>query len=181
MRRLVLVVYLAGLLTLAASAEAPEPNGYRLDNYDDIVPDTLAGATVVDAQEVVRLRDQSGAVLIDVIPQQRRPESLPENQLWIPAAHQTIPGALWLPGVGYGQLSKTIYDYFLYHLDAASQGDKAKPLVFFCRDNCWMSWNAAKRALSHDYTNVYWYPEGTEGWFEAGFDYAPAVPAPDQR
>ena len=182
MRRLVLAAWLGGLLVLAASAEVPEPDGYRLGNYDAVVPDTLTGATVVDAQGVARLRDQAGAVLIDVIPEQRRPESLPENQLWIPAAHRTVPGALWLPGVGYGQLSDAAQRYFLDHLDTASRGNKARPLVFFCRANCWMSWNAAKRALNHGYTNVYWYPEGIEGWFEAGFDYAPvAAPAPGQR
>jgi rhodanese-related sulfurtransferase len=30
-----------------------------------------------------------------------------------------------------------------------------------------MSWNAAKQALSYGYTNVAWYPEGTDGWQRA--------------
>jgi PQQ-dependent catabolism-associated CXXCW motif protein len=37
-------------------------------------------------------------------------------------------------------------------------------LVFYCQADCWMSWNAAKRALSLGYSNVAWYPEGTDGW-----------------
>jgi rhodanese-related sulfurtransferase len=27
-----------------------------------------------------------------------------------------------------------------------------------------MSWNAAKRAMEYGYSNVTWYPEGTDGW-----------------
>ena len=42
-----------------------------------------------------------------------------------------------------------------------------KLLVIYCQANCWMSWNAAKRALSYGYPNVAWYPEGTDGWQRA--------------
>ncbi len=38
------------------------------------------------------------------------------------------------------------------------------PVLFFCLAECWMSWNAAKRALEYGYSNVFWYPEGTDGW-----------------
>ena len=38
-----------------------------------------------------------------------------------------------------------------------------------------MSWNAAKRAATElGYTDVYWYPEGVQGWKEAGLDLEPA-------
>ena len=37
-------------------------------------------------------------------------------------------------------------------------------LLFFCLADCWMSWNAAKRAQEYGYTSVLWYPEGTDGW-----------------
>ena len=40
-------------------------------------------------------------------------------------------------------------------------------LVIYCQADCWMSWNAAKQALSYGYTNVAWYPEGTDGWQRA--------------
>jgi hypothetical protein len=33
-------------------------------------------------------------------------------------------------------------------------------LCFYCLADCWMSWNAAKRALSLGYSNVAWYREG---------------------
>jgi PQQ-dependent catabolism-associated CXXCW motif protein len=41
--------------------------------------------------------------------------------------------------------------------------------VFFCLKDCWMSWNAAKRALSLGYRNVMWFSEGTDGWQELGY------------
>jgi PQQ-dependent catabolism-associated CXXCW motif protein len=50
--------------------------------------------------------------------------------------------------------------------------------VFFCLKDCWMSWNAGKRALSLGYTNVIWFPEGTDAWQQAGFDLVKATPVP---
>ncbi len=43
-----------------------------------------------------------------------------------------------------------------------------------------MSWNAAKRALALGYQNVAWYPDGTDGWHEAGLplqDAGKPIPA----
>jgi rhodanese-related sulfurtransferase len=39
-----------------------------------------------------------------------------------------------------------------------------------------MSWNAAKRAISLSYGNVHWFPDGTEGWQEAGGELEPGTP-----
>jgi rhodanese-related sulfurtransferase len=44
-----------------------------------------------------------------------------------------------------------------------------------------MSWNAAKRAVSLGYTAVAWYPDGTDGWREAGLPLSEATPAPRPR
>jgi rhodanese-related sulfurtransferase len=41
-----------------------------------------------------------------------------------------------------------------------------------------MSWNAAKRAVMWGYTGVIWYPEGTDGWQDAGLPLEEAKPAP---
>ncbi len=178
----------AGFLLLALAAPVilaeglvDEPDGYRLENYDDVVPDTLKGAKVVEAEQVRDLRDDRGAVIIDVIPAQRRPDFLPENQVWIPVPHKGVPGSLWLPDIGYGVLSDVTLAYFFDNLETATDKDKSHPVVFYCRDNCWMSWNAAKRALEHGYTDVYWFAEGTEGWFESGFEFADLTPAEGER
>ena len=41
------------------------------------------------------------------------------------------------------------------------------PVLVYCHEKCWLSWNAAKRALSYGYKHVYWFPEGIEGWTAA--------------
>jgi PQQ-dependent catabolism-associated CXXCW motif protein len=41
---------------------------------------------------------------------------------------------------------------------------------------CWMSWNAAKRAVALGYARVHWYPDGTDGWAAAGLPLAEARP-----
>jgi PQQ-dependent catabolism-associated CXXCW motif protein len=33
--------------------------------------------------------------------------------------------------------------------------------------DCWMSWNAAKRAVEWGYSSVIWYPAGADGWEDA--------------
>jgi len=53
-----------------------------------------------------------------------------------------------------------------------SKGKHDAPLVFFCLKNCWMSWNAAKRALEYGYSNVMWYRDGSDGWQELGYPLA---------
>lgn len=163
-----------------AGDTATLPAGYRMADYDALVPQVLDGATVVSDEQVFALH-KGGALLVDVIPELRPPDALPDNQIWMPPPHQSIPGALWLPDTGYGKLQDVTLEYFRTHLSAATEGDTLHPLVFFCRDNCWMSWNAAKRALELGYRNVHWYPEGTDGWFAAGYDMQPVEAAPGAR
>jgi PQQ-dependent catabolism-associated CXXCW motif protein len=51
-----------------------------------------------------------------------------------------------------------------------------RPLVFYCQVDCWMSWNAAKRAIALGYARVHWYPDGTDGWSVANLPLAEAQP-----
>jgi rhodanese-related sulfurtransferase len=41
-----------------------------------------------------------------------------------------------------------------------------------------MSWNAAKRALTYGYSDVAWYPEGTDGWQFADLPLEDSHPEP---
>lgn len=46
--------------------------------------------------------------------------------------------------------------------------DKNAPVVFYCLSwECWLSYNAALRAISLGYTNVGWYRGGIYSWFDA--------------
>jgi rhodanese-related sulfurtransferase len=97
------------------------------------------------------------------------PATLPPGTFWRDPAHRSIEGAHWLPNVGYGALSPSIEDYFRTRLESLTGGKKDAALVFFCLRNCWMSWNAAKRAVEAHYTNVMWFRDGTDGWQELGY------------
>ena len=153
---------------VSASDPVSEPDGYRMDDYRSPVPATLKGATVLSNADAERLWAEKRAVFIDVYPHAPKPANLPEGTLWRETTHQSIEDAVWLPNVGYGVLSAATDGYFRRSLEALTGGDKTKPLVFFCLRNCWMSWNAAKRALSYGYKHVNWYPEGSDGWQEIG-------------
>lgn len=146
----------------------PEPADYRLNDYRSPVPKTLKGARVITADDARDLMKAGEAIFIDVYPKAPKPPNLPKNTVWRDPQHMSIKGAHWLPNVGYGILAPKVQDYFTRHLALLSGNDKAKPVVFFCLKDCWMSWNAAKRALEYGYTSVIWFPEGTDGWQEAG-------------
>lgn len=167
---------LAALLWTAAGAGVPEPEGFRGEPYRAPVPATLAGATVIGDAEARALWEGGEAGFVDVLPRTPRPEGLPEGTLWRDPVHETIPGALWLPNVGYEALSEAEAGYLASGLAAASGGDADRPLVVFCLAECWMSWNAAKRAVAAGHTRVLWYPDGIDGWRLNGWPLAPAEP-----
>lgn len=183
-RKLVLSICAITFVLLSPSviaANIPQPDGYRLELYDDLVPDGLDGATTVSGLQIKDLQQSVDIVIVDVIPEHRKPDFLPENQMWFPVPHRGLVGALWLPDVGFGVLSEVTENYFKKHLLAATNADLETPLVFYCRANCWMSWNAAKRALSFGYRRVYWYTDGIEDWDFEGFDFAVLQPAEGKR
>ena len=153
------------LMAAPALAEAPpEPQGYRGPPYSAPVPETLAGATVVDTEAAASLHRDGTAVFIDVMPRDVKPADLPKGTIWRDKPRDSIPGAIWLPNTGFQALSPDAEAYLRAGLDKATKGNKNQPIVIFCRADCWMSWNAAKRALDFGYKQVMWYPEGPEGW-----------------
>ncbi len=156
------------LIPALALAQVPEPEGYRMEEYRAPVPGTLEGGTVVDVARAHALWQAGEAAFIDVLPRPPKPDDLPEGTVWRDKPRDSIPGAIWLPNTGYGALAAPEEGYFRSGLEAASGGDPTRPLLFFCLADCWMSWNAAKRALSYGYTKVYWLPVGTDGWAAAG-------------
>ena len=173
-----LCLALAAAAVAADEAHVPEPEGYRTDDYRTPVPKTLAGARVIGADEAEALLKDGKAVFIDVFPRAPKPPNLPAGTVWRDPTHMTMEGAHWLPNVGYGVLSQEFETYFRTRLAALTEGDPSRPVVFFCLKDCWMSWNAGKRALSWGYTDVIWFSEGTDAWQEAGFDLVKATPVP---
>ena len=168
-----------GLATAAENGASPsEPEGYRLEEYRAPTPATLRGAKVLKTAEAEGVWRNQSAAFIDVLPQAPRPPNLPAGTLWRDKPRPDIPGSIWLPDTGYGELASIMLDYFSNGLQKATNGDRSHPLVFYCLADCWMSWNAAKRALSLGYSDVAWYREGTDGWSAAGLPLREATPEP---
>ncbi len=146
----------------------PEPLGYRMNNYRASVPQRLRGAITVSNQQAIALHQAGTTIFIDVMPFTSKPSSLPDGVFWQEKPRHNIAGSVWLANVGYGRLPPELQRYFEDHLERLTKRNKAQPLLFYCQENCWMSWNAAKRALAFGYSHVYWYPQGTDGWLRAG-------------
>ena len=167
-------------LALPAHAQenAPEPEGYRTDNYRAPVPATLAGARVLATGEAEAIWRAGAGVFIDVLPHAPKPQNLPAGTIWREKPRLNIPGSIWLPDTGYGTLAAATEDYLRRGLFRAAGGNNATLLVIYCQADCWMSWNAAKRVRSYGYPNVAWYPEGTDGWERANLPMAESQPEP---
>ena len=144
-----------------------EPAGYRTDEYKAPVPETLKGAKVVDTKEAEALWRGKKAVFFDVMPNTPKPANLPAGTIWRDKVREDIPGSIWLANVGYGAISDETTSYFRAGLEAGTDSDKSKPILFYCMTDCWMSWNAAKRAIEWGYSSVIWYPQGADGWESA--------------
>ncbi len=182
MRLLRPVVALFSLFALSAGAFAasavPETAGYRMSNYKAPTPATLDGVPALSVAQAHDLWARKAAVFVDVLPQPPKPANLAPGTLWRDKPRFDIPGSIWLPDTGYGALAPITEDYFRHGLSQATGGDKGRPLVIYCLRNCWMSWNAAKRAKTLGYTHVLWYSDGTEGWSEAGYALKEQKPFP---
>lgn len=158
-----------------ATEAVPEPADYRRDDYRSPVPMTLKGArTVTEVDVETLLAKDPNLLLIDVYPRAPKPKNLPKGTIWRDPIHRTMDGAHWLPNVGYGVLSPDLEAYFKTHLTRLTAASKETPVVFFCLRDCWMSWNAAKRAVEWGYTDVLWFRDGTDAWQEAGHELVKA-------
>ncbi|WP_404863567.1 quinoprotein dehydrogenase-associated putative ABC transporter substrate-binding protein [Georhizobium sp. MAB10] len=145
---------------------AAEALTYRMDNYRAPVPDGVAGAQTIDVAAMRALVGSDNVVLIDVMPAPPLPDDRPDDSVWREPERETIPGAHWLANMGYGKLQPGEDAAFHAKLDELAGPDAEKGLVFFCERDCWMSWNAAKRAVEYGFTDVTWFPDGVTGWVE---------------
>ena len=155
-----------------------EPDGFWTGPVNDPVPNTIKGGRVIHTQALAALlKDKGGsAAIVDVSNAPRRPDNLPASTTWLPVPHQSIPGAIWIPGAGLGALPPAVDQYFRQRLATATGHDMGRPVVFYCHEKCWLSWNGARRAIGYGYRNVYWFPDGIEGWRKAGLPTAVVQP-----
>jgi PQQ-dependent catabolism-associated CXXCW motif protein len=88
--------------------------------------------------------------------------------------HVTLSGAVWVSGAGRGtSFVDQVQSVLMELLAKLTGGDKTRALVFFCASSqCWLSYNAALRAVAAGYPKVYWYRGGVEAWVAAGLPTA---------
>ncbi len=115
--------------------------------------------------------------MIDVYGAIFREESLDFDGAWLVSSpRKNIPGSVWLPNVGKQELKPVVKLYFDTNLVDLTSGDKSKSLVFYCIEDCWMAWNAAKRAREWGYSDVMWFREGVDGWKDINGQLEPIEP-----
>ncbi len=81
-----------------------------------------------------------------------------------------LPGAqAAAPASQPGNFNDQTQREFGNFLQQVTGGNKAQPVLFYCQSpQCWMSYNAALRAINLGYTQVLWYRGGIEAWQMAG-------------
>jgi PQQ-dependent catabolism-associated CXXCW motif protein len=152
-------------------AQTPEePVDYWTGPINGPVPKTITGGTVIGTAELRGLLERGDIVLVEVSNAPRRPEHLAPGAPWLPKPHVVIPGSVWVPGAGMGEIDPELDSAFRQRLAKATDGDFARRIVIYCHERCWLSWNAARRAIRYGYRSVFWYPEGIEGWRAAGLE-----------
>jgi len=162
-----------------------DPNtGYRMGHYRAPTPQSIKNATRISTTELVKklgnenITKDPAILLIDVMAHIGAGWD-PISGAWLvskPRYH--IPRSTWLPDVGAGYLSSKLKRYFKSNLERLTNGDKSRQIVIYCQSDCWMSWNAVRRVSGWGYSNIYWYPEGSDGWLEANHNLVKANPIP---
>lgn len=172
-------LFLLAVLTAALSLQANElphfsDDGYRISYYRSATPDQAEGGRLITTDALLRkLQADHDIILIDVQPVTWR------NGIFISSPPRlTLPNSIWLPNVGWGEAEAHWLRYFSEHLQALTGRDKSKAIVIFCTADCWMSWNAVRRAAQWGYTQLYWYADGSDGWHEAGLPLVEIAPEP---
>ena len=135
-------------------------NRLRQQPYHGPTPLTIPGAQVVQTRELQSmLASAVPPVLLDVLAD---------------AGHVTLTGTVWISGAGRGtNFFDPVQSVLVQLLAKLTHGDRARALVFFCASpQCWLSYNAALRAVAAGYDKVYWYRGGIEAWTAAGLPTA---------
>ena len=118
-------------------------------------PNQIPGGQVITTKGLVALlqNQQARALVFDVL---GSPQQLPNAIAAVPAAQP-------------GDFRDQTQQEFSRFLQQMTQGNREVPLVFYCQGpQCWMSYNAALRAVNMGYKNVLWYRGGLEAWQRAG-------------
>ncbi len=115
-------------------------------------PTSIPGGQVITTDRLLGLyqqAQQNGLLVFDVL-----------------GSGQTLPMAQNAVGAAQGSsFNDQTQQQFGQYLSQVTQGNQTRPMVFYCQGaHCWMSYNAALRAIQLGYRQVYWYRGGVEAW-----------------
>lgn len=114
-------------------------------------PTSIPGGQVITTDRLLGLYQQGSLLVFDVL---GSGQHLPMAQNAVGAAEA-------------GSFSDNVQQQFGEYLQQVTQGNKGVPMVFYCQGpQCWMSYNAALRAINLGYSQVYWYRGGVEAWMQ---------------
>lgn len=162
---------LAALAVTGLAAAPPDlfdAEGYRTGGYRGVVPSAPEGVARIDAAGVARLIARGNAVLIDVTPAEGGSYDPKTGEWRLATPRASLAGAHWFPEAGRGRPDPRIGRWFMTEVAALARARPCATLVLFCLADCWMSWNAALRLRRAGFSRILWFPEGSDGWREAG-------------
>jgi len=166
---------MAGLVLALAQPGLFDADGYRAASYRAPVDRDPAPAQRLAMAAARDLRPGRDALFVDVLALARDGAS----GRWLQTEpHDTISGAIWRPEAGRPGVDPALWAGLRARIAAWRRAHRDGLVVLFCRVDCWMGWNAARRLAREGLGNVYWLAEGVEGWREAGGVLASVQPEP---
>jgi PQQ-dependent catabolism-associated CXXCW motif protein len=165
------------LLASPGLAQGPlfDTDGYRIAHYRAPVRQPPAGVGRIAPAAAAQLVADRDAIFIDVLPAEGGHRE-PDGRWRLASPHESIAGAHWFPEAGRGQPDPAIAQAFAKGIARLTQRQGGRMLILFCRADCWMGWNAAKRLRAMGYGNIWWLAQGTDGWRDLGLPLAPVRP-----
>ncbi len=119
-------------------------------------PTQIPGGQLISTKGLMPLMQGGAGVPVLVLDVLGNPQAQLPNAA--PAAFASQPG----------DFNDSVQQQFGQMLMQLTQGNKQVPIVTYCQGpQCWMSYNAALRAIALGYRNVLWYRGGLEAWQRA--------------
>ncbi|WP_066554847.1 rhodanese-like domain-containing protein [Croceicoccus bisphenolivorans] len=147
-----------------AAAQDFDADGYRAASYRAPVDRDPRPAARLALPAALLLQPGRDALFIDVLPAMGGVRDASTGQWRLGEEHLTIPGAVWHPEAGRSEPDPALWNALVAEVERARRTDPHVPVILFCRTDCWMGWNAARRLASQGQTNIWWLAEGIEGW-----------------
>jgi len=150
--------------------------GYRTAYYRAALPKSVPGGTRITVEQAFAHFQNKSALFLDVMAHTGTGPDPIDGHWRLAKPRLNIPGSTWLADVGTGTLTSAQEIYYKSNLEKLTMGDKNKPLIVYCTADCWMAWNAVRRAARWGYTNLLWFPDGSDEWRDQGHPLVNAVP-----